>query len=182
MRPNTPQEPTSRDKATGEARALATRLADQWQRRWVGRTSMNIEQRLLESVVRKSPDFAEVVDAFVGQLLAEAGYSRRLTDGVLFSWEELQGDGAFGFGLILMIEGQWVEPLRVQLRLNPARRGLASGIVQFGSRDHGDVAYGGSEHHRMARQILGNRSLEFAWREQFHGGPEGWRRLPLNKR
>ena len=142
---------------------------------------MDIEQRLLESVVRKSPDFAQVVDAFVGQLLAEAGYPGRPTDGVLFSWQEFQDDGAFGFGLVVMIEGQWVEPLRVQLCLNPARCALASGLVQFGSRDHGAVAYGGSEHHRMERQILGNRSLEFAWREQFHGGPDGWSRLPPNK-
>ena len=142
---------------------------------------MDVEQRLLETVVRKSPDFAEAVDALVGQLLAEVGYRDRPTDGVLLSWEEVHDDAAFGFGFVVMIEGQLVEPLRVQLRLNPARCGLASGLVQFGSRDHGAVTYGGSEHHRMARQILGNRSVEFAWREQFHRGPDGWSRLPPSK-
>jgi hypothetical protein len=36
MRPNKPRELTSRDDATGEARALDTRLAAQCQRRWAG--------------------------------------------------------------------------------------------------------------------------------------------------
>jgi hypothetical protein len=143
---------------------------------------MDTEQRLLESIVRRSPDFAEILDAFVGQLLAESGYpGRRPTDGILLSWEELRDDGAFAFGVVVLIEGQWVEPVRVRILLNPERGGLASGLVQFGCRDHGSVAYGSSAHHRMARRILGDRDLEFAWREQFHGGPDGWRRLPPHR-
>jgi hypothetical protein len=142
---------------------------------------MDVEQRLLESIVRKAPDIAEVVDAFVGQLLAEVGYPGRPTDGVLFSWEEFHDDRFFGFGLVVMIEGQRVAPLRVQLGPDPARCRFASGLVQFGTRDHGAVAYGSGEHHRMARQILANRSLEFDWMEQFHAGPDGWSRLPPNR-
>jgi len=142
---------------------------------------MDLEQELLDSVVRKSPDFAEALDAFVGQQLAEVGYSARPTDGVLLSWQELQDDGAFAFGVVVMIDDQVVEPLRVQLGLNPARTGFASGLVQFGRRSTGASAYDSDGHHRMARQILGNRSLEFPWREQFHRSSGGWCRLPPNK-
>lgn len=139
---------------------------------------MDAEQRLIDSIVQRPRDFADALDAFVGQLLAESGHGGRPTDGVVLAWEELGALGAFGFGVVVMIAGQCVEPLRVQFALDPTRSSIASGSVQFGERGSGPAAYGSGAHHAITRRILGDRGHEFDWKEQFVAGPDGWRRMP----
>ncbi|MCB9882573.1 MAG: hypothetical protein H6834_12355 [Planctomycetes bacterium] len=142
---------------------------------------MSAEQNLVDRIVRRSRSFHEAVDTLVSQLLCEAGNLGRSTDGVLFTWETIEEGRASGTGLVVLIERQTVQPLRVEFVLDATGSELASGFVHFGNADLPDVPYGSPPHHKMVRQILANPLVEFPWIERFHRDMEGWHRaLPAS--
>jgi hypothetical protein len=138
------------------------------------------EARLVAGIAAGTGPFADAVDSLVGCLLSElGGYSARPTDGVIFEWEEIADREAGGTGVVVMIDGQRVEPLRVSFRLDRSGRGLSSGSVCFGDADRDEVPYGSAKHERMIREILVDPGAEFRWKACFHRDARGWRDVPL---
>jgi hypothetical protein len=141
---------------------------------------VDVEQELVDCIARGSRPFHDAVDAFVGQLLSEVGYSHRPTDGVLFEWKSIEHGRAAGTGIIVMIDHQQVQPLRVEFVLDATSGGLASGFVHFGSTDVPDAPYGSHAHRELVKQMLADPTVEFPWIERFYRDSDGWHREPPN--
>lgn len=141
---------------------------------------VDVEKELVDCIRRGSRPFHEAVDVFVGQLLSECDHGRRPGDGVLFEWETVEPGRATGTGIIVMIDGQLVQPLRVGFELDATTGGLASGFVHFGNADLPDASYGSQAHRKLAKQILADPAVEFPWIERFYRHSDGWYREPPN--
>lgn len=138
---------------------------------------MNAEQALVDCIASGVGELHDVVDQLVGGLLASIGYSARATDGVLFEWESVEARRARGVGIVVMIDGQFVEPLRVAFELDAAGRALTSGLVDFGDSDSVDAPYGSRTHRRMCKRMLLDPEVEFPWVARFRRLPGGWQRV-----
>lgn len=137
---------------------------------------MEIEKELLDCIARGTRPFHEVVDAFVGQLLGESMISDRWSDGVLFEWESIEHNRASGAGVVVLIDGQIVQPLRVEFELDPTTGCMVAGFVYFGNTDLPNVAYGSQAHRKLSMQILADPTVDFAWIERFFRDALGWHR------
>jgi hypothetical protein len=99
---------------------------------------------------------------------------------VLFEWETIEGGRATGTGLVIMIDGQLVQPLRVEFVLDATSSCLASGFVRLGSADVRDASYGSQAHRNLVKQMLADPTVEFPWIERFYWDSKGWHREPPN--
>ena len=137
------------------------------------------EQYLIESIAAdvNTEDFdrfGDAVDDLVGFLLSGIGYYGRPTDGVIFEYTEQKGNCVFGSGVAIMIEGQLVEPLRVEFTFNCSKTKLENGLVYFGDASTPAVRFGSREHWKLLKQIILDPRIEYPWKECFRRDATGW--------
>jgi hypothetical protein len=138
-------------------------------------TTENCERVLVESILADS-DLAASVDHLLSHLLSElSGYQGRPTDGVSFEYSRVTGGQAAASGVVVMIENQTVEPLRVEFTLDLSSLNVSTGSVCFGDKTR-NVAYGSREDRKLRHAIIANPDVEFSWKECFYRGGDGWRR------
>ena len=131
---------------------------------------------LLESLADETR-FADAVDVLVGHLLSGVpGYSARPTDGVLLEHFRISGREGVASGVVILIEQQTVEPLRVKFVLNDSGA-LDEGWVHFGDTARDIVQYGTSEHRKLSKEIIADSDRNYSWRETFWRDGEGWHRV-----
>jgi len=136
----------------------------------------DVERMLLESLGDEGRFFA-AVDVLVGHLLSGVpGYSARPTDGVLLEHFRLSGRGGVATGVVILIEGQTVEPLRVKFVVNDSGA-LDQGWVHFGDTARDIVRYGTREHRKLSNEIIAYPDRNYSWKETFCRDDEGWHRL-----
>ncbi len=141
-------------------------------------TIADFEQLLVDSIIAGVEPLHEAVDGLLSCLLSGVdGYSHRPTDGVLFKHTEVTDCKFLGSGLVVLIDGQLVEPLRVELSLNGSKTELQFGLVCLGDEKRAAVGYGSKEHRRMALEILADPQLEYSWKERFRRDDAGWHRV-----
>ena len=140
---------------------------------WV--TSEEIERSFFQSVMQDASSFHDAADSLLGHLLStEDGCSPRATDGILFQWQEVKDLRASGSGIVVLIDGQRVEPVRIRLDLDAGESSVATGDVWFGDRHRGGYLFNSKEHHALVNQIWLNREVEFDWKLHFHRDKAGW--------
>jgi hypothetical protein len=136
----------------------------------------DVERMLLESLGDHAR-FANAVDALVGHLLSGVpGYSTRPTDGVLLEHPRISKREATASGVVILIEQQTVEPLRVNLSVTDSGA-LHRGWVYFGDAARDVVRYGTREHRKLSMEIIANPDRNYAWKESFWRDGDGWHRL-----
>jgi len=138
-------------------------------------TTENCERVLVESILAAT-DLEASVDALLSHLLSDlSGYHARSTDGVSFEHSRVVAGQAAASGVVIMIDDQTVEPLRVEFTLDTSRTKLSTGSVCFGDKTR-NVSYGSREDRRLRRAIIANPDVEFSWKESFYRGGDGWHR------
>jgi len=141
------------------------------------------ERALVETMTGSASDIADAVENLLAMLLAKVDrYSHHSTDGVILEWQEVTPRGAWCVGTVVMIDGQLVEPFRLDVSLDPPGAGIESGVIRFGDADAPAIEYGSSRHERMVKRILADPRCEFRWKLRFSRGPQGWRGTGSTKR
>jgi hypothetical protein len=131
-----------------------------------------IERMLVNSIVVDAR-LDGPMDALVGHLLSRrSGHAGRPTDGVIFAHQLVSRQQLAATGVVVMI-GQTIEPVRVALTLDAGRRRIALGRLCFGDASR-TVAFGSSEHHKLRDRLIAEPDAEFAWKERFRRGEDGW--------
>lgn len=136
-------------------------------------TTEDCERALVESILG-NVELDASVDALLARLLANIhGYSARATDGVIFEHSRINGRQAMASGVVVMIEDQTVEPVRVEFTLDAAGTTLSTASVHFGDTTR-TVGFGSKEDRMLRHAIIVNPAADFPWKERFHRNRTGW--------
>jgi hypothetical protein len=135
-----------------------------------------IELALLHSRSAKN-EFAKSVDILLGLLFSEVpDVLNRVTDGVLFESFEVATNEIAASGIAILIDGQKVQPLRIELQFDADQSQIIAGTLHFGDAGRPPAPYGSSAHGKLARQIIASPRRDFSWEHFWRRTAHGWER------
>ena len=141
-------------------------------------TIVELEKRLVDSIVRDEMSFPEAVDSLLSFLLT--GGKGRPTDGVILELQEVSKCQASGRGIVILVEGQLVDRIQVEVLVDQQQAGLASATILVGTNDRAPAKYGSSGHQDMVKSIFADSSNEIPWRRRFYRDETGWSSFDVN--